>query len=52
MSLRIGFVFVIVMAIIPVIGWLVTMLVVLFGLGAELAARRQFCVTARRQEML
>jgi hypothetical protein len=31
-------------AIIPVIGWLVIMLVVLFGLGAELAARRQFYV--------
>jgi hypothetical protein len=40
------------LAIIPVIGWLVVFFVVLFGLGAELAARKQFYTAARRQEML
>jgi len=40
------------LAIIPVIGWLVIILVVLFGLGAELAARKQFYVTARSDGML
>jgi cytoskeletal protein CcmA (bactofilin family) len=40
------------LAIIPVIGWLVVVLVVLFGLGAELTARKRFYVTARRQELL
>ncbi|HEX2229847.1 MAG TPA: hypothetical protein VHM64_22155 [Candidatus Binatia bacterium] len=41
-----------VLAIIPVIGWLVVFFVVLFGLGAELNARRRFYVAARRQEVL
>jgi cytoskeletal protein CcmA (bactofilin family) len=40
------------LAIIPVIGWLVVILVVLFGLGAELMARKEFYTAARRQEML
>jgi len=40
------------LAIIPVIGWLVVLLVVLFGLGAELSARKQLYVSARRQEIL
>jgi hypothetical protein len=40
------------LAIIPFIGWLVILLVVVFGLGAELASRKQFYMAARRQEML
>ncbi len=40
------------LALIPVIGWLVVLLVVLFGLGAELNARRRLYVAAKRQEML
>jgi hypothetical protein len=40
------------LAIIPVIGWLVVILVVLFGLGAELMARKEFYTAARRQEIL
>jgi hypothetical protein len=40
------------LAIIPVIGWLVIILVVLFGLGAELTARKRFYTTARQQQML
>jgi cytoskeletal protein CcmA (bactofilin family) len=40
------------LALIPVIGWLVIILVVLFGLGAELTARKEFYITARRQEIL
>jgi uncharacterized membrane protein len=40
------------LAIIPVIGWLVVLLVVLFGLGAELTARKELYTAARRQEML
>jgi hypothetical protein len=39
-------------AIIPVIGWLVFPLAVLFGLGAELIARKQFYVTARSRELI
>jgi cytoskeletal protein CcmA (bactofilin family) len=41
-----------ILAIIPVVGWLVIPLVILFGLGAELIARKQFYVTARSQELL
>jgi hypothetical protein len=41
-----------VLAIIPVIGWFVVVLVVLFGLGAELSARRRLYVAARGQEIL
>jgi cytoskeletal protein CcmA (bactofilin family) len=40
------------LAIIPVLGWIVILLAVLFGLGAELLARKQFYIAARRQEML
>jgi hypothetical protein len=40
------------LAVIPVVGWIVVPLAVLFGLGAELLARKQFYIAARRQEML
>ena len=40
------------LAIIPFIGWLVVPLVVLFGLGAELIARKQFYVTAKTQGLI
>jgi hypothetical protein len=40
------------LAVIPFIGWLVVFLVTLFGLGAELMARKQFYVTARTQELI
>ncbi|HEY7322441.1 MAG TPA: polymer-forming cytoskeletal protein [Candidatus Binatia bacterium] len=39
-------------AIIPFIGWLVVPLVVLFGLGAELIARKQLYATARTQGLI
>jgi hypothetical protein len=39
-------------AIVPVIGWIVVPLVVLFGLGAELLARKELYITARRQGMI
>jgi cytoskeletal protein CcmA (bactofilin family) len=39
-------------AIIPFIGWLVVPLVMLFGLGAELIARKQFYTTARTQGLI
>jgi cytoskeletal protein CcmA (bactofilin family) len=39
-------------ALIPVIGWMVTLLIVLSGLGAELIARKDFYVAARNQEIL
>jgi cytoskeletal protein CcmA (bactofilin family) len=39
-------------AIIPVVGWLVVALVMLFGLGADLSARKQFYMTARSQELI
>jgi cytoskeletal protein CcmA (bactofilin family) len=38
--------------IIPVIGWIIVPLAVLFGLGAELIARKDIYVAARRQEMI
>jgi hypothetical protein len=38
-------------SLIPVIGWLVIILVALFGLGAELTARKRFYTTARQQQM-
>jgi cytoskeletal protein CcmA (bactofilin family) len=41
-----------ILAIIPVVGWLVVPLVILFGLGAELIARKQFYVIARRQDLI
>lgn len=41
-----------ILAIIPIIGWLVVPLVMLFGLGAELIARKQFYVTARSRDLL
>ncbi|MGH7845891.1 MAG: bactofilin family protein [Candidatus Binatia bacterium] len=41
-----------ILAIIPFIGWLVVPLVILFGLGAELIARKQFYVTARSQDLI
>ena len=40
------------LAIIPFIGWLVVPLVMLFGLGAELIARKQFYVTAKTQGLI
>jgi hypothetical protein len=40
------------LAIIPFIGWLVVPLVMLFGLGAELIARKQFYITARTQGLI
>jgi hypothetical protein len=36
----------------PVVGWIFVPPAVLFGLGAELLARKQFYIAARRQEML
>ena len=39
-----------ILVIIPFLGWLVVPLVMLFGLGAELMARKQFYVTARSQD--
>jgi cytoskeletal protein CcmA (bactofilin family) len=41
-----------ILAVIPFIGWLVIPLVVLFGLGAELLARKQFYARARAQELV
>jgi cytoskeletal protein CcmA (bactofilin family) len=41
-----------ILAIIPVVGWLVVPLVMLFGLGAELIARKQFYATARSQDLI
>jgi len=41
-----------ILAIIPVVGWLVVPVVILFGLGAELIARKQFYVSARSQELI
>jgi cytoskeletal protein CcmA (bactofilin family) len=41
-----------ILAIIPVVGWLVVPLVLLFGLGAELIARKQFYATARNQHLI
>ena len=40
------------LAIIPFIGWLVVPLVMLFGLGAELIARKEFYTTARAQGLI
>jgi cytoskeletal protein CcmA (bactofilin family) len=40
------------LAIIPVVGWLVVPLVILLGLGAELITRKQFYVTARSQDLI
>lgn len=40
------------LAIIPVVGWLVVPLVMLFGLGGELIARKQFYLTARSQDLI
>jgi cytoskeletal protein CcmA (bactofilin family) len=40
------------LALIPVFGWLVVVLVMLFGLGAELTARKQFYLAARNQGSL
>jgi hypothetical protein len=40
------------LAIIPVVGWLVVPLVILFGLGAELLARKQFYLTARSHDLI
>jgi len=41
-----------ILGIIPVVGWLVVPLVILFGLGAELIARKKFYVTARSQDLI
>jgi cytoskeletal protein CcmA (bactofilin family) len=41
-----------ILAIIPIVGWLVVALVILFGLGAELIARKQFYATARSQDLI
>jgi hypothetical protein len=51
-SFFIGLIVYYLLAIIPVIGWLVVTLVVLFGLGAELTARKEFYTAARTHEML
>jgi hypothetical protein len=51
-SFLLGLIVYYLLAIIPVVGWFVVILVVLFGLGAELRARKQFYVGARSQEML
>jgi cytoskeletal protein CcmA (bactofilin family) len=51
-SFLLGLIVYYLLAIIPVVGWFVVVLVVLFGLGAELRARKQFYVGARSQEML
>lgn len=40
------------LAIIPFVGWIVVPLVVLFGLGAELIARKDFYVAARRHDLI
>lgn len=40
------------LALIPLVGWLVVMLVVVLGLGAELIGRKELYLAARRQEML
>ena len=41
-----------ILAVIPVVGSLVVPLMILFGLGAELIARKQFYVTAITQDLL
>jgi cytoskeletal protein CcmA (bactofilin family) len=41
-----------ILAVIPVVGWFVVPLVLLFGLGSELLARKQFYVTSRRQDLI
>jgi cytoskeletal protein CcmA (bactofilin family) len=41
-----------ILAVIPVVGWFVVPLVVLFGLGSELIARKQFYVTSIRQDLI
>jgi hypothetical protein len=41
-----------ILAIIPFIGWLLVPLVVLFGVGSELIARKQFYSAARNQQLL
>ena len=51
-SFLLGLILYYLLAIIPVIGWLVVFFVVVFGLGAESAARKQFYTAARNQEML
>ena len=40
------------LAIVPIIGWLAVPLVLLFGLGSELIARKRFYMTARSQDLL
>ena len=40
------------LAIIPFIGWFVVPLVMLFGLGAELIARKRVYTTARAQDLI
>lgn len=40
------------LALIPLVGWLVVTLVVVLGLGAELIGRKELYLAARRQEML
>jgi hypothetical protein len=41
-----------ILAIIPIVRWLVVPLAILFALGAELIARKQFYVTARSQDLI
>jgi hypothetical protein len=48
----VGLVVYYVLALIPLVGWLVVSLVVLLGLGAELIGRRQLYLAARRQGLL
>jgi cytoskeletal protein CcmA (bactofilin family) len=41
-----------ILAIIPVVGWIVVPLAMLFGLGADLIARKQLYATARSQDLI
>ena len=40
------------LALIPIVGWVIMLLAVLSGLGAELIARRNVYVTARDREII
>ena len=41
-----------ILAIIPLEGWLLVPLLTLFGLGAELIARKDFYTTVRSQDLI
>jgi hypothetical protein len=40
------------LALIPILGWVIVLIVVLSGLGAELLARKDVYLAARNQEIL